>query len=47
VRAAVRMLQDLDYCNTSAGVVNAETGIGINTGKVAPCPSAVAPPWHR
>ncbi|ELR20103.1 adenylate and guanylate cyclase catalytic domain containing protein [Acanthamoeba castellanii str. Neff] len=34
VRAAVRMLHDLDYCNTSAGLVNAETGIGINTGKV-------------
>jgi class 3 adenylate cyclase len=34
VRAAVRMLEDLDFCNSSAGVVNAETGIGINTGKV-------------
>jgi len=27
-------LQDLDYCNTSAGLVDVETGIGINTGKV-------------
>ncbi len=35
VRAAVRMLHDLDFCNASAGIVNVETGIGINTGKVS------------